>query len=439
MYKSLAAFKSDAQKCGRSYYRDHSLEPENIENAYKIYQNAGLGTTLGLTIVGRLALKETTVKDGKTTFKWLPSDPNFPSIDEIMQQNLGTMDEKAGDRGSILDTRHWSLLANDAWLLGSLQAGTEIHFASPLSWTNLWDKQADRITITAREAIGITSMGYKIERPTKLEAVATCTGGEGAQRASLLSYKAQVETYGTRPALQQFFLTTLPPKATYYAFFDPSELRVGDPTGLSLTGANLQGVNLRGAQLKKANLSEAFLQDADLEHANLEHANLEHANLSGANLRNATLTGVGLSSPAQLAPYLTARDDMSFDLPGSGRTFFRNATIIKYKGGKMMLSAKPVLVSDGTDHVYTDDQVKLTVSYVGKQGPDRSKQGEYEWDYSHNNQGRIDPEPATEITHCFKQASGEAGQYLVSIELTDLYHNSYGSSGYWLVEDTGSS
>jgi hypothetical protein len=422
MYTSLEAFKSDAESCGSAYYADQSLKVEKIETAYEIYRNALNKTNLGITIVGRLALK----KDGE----WVPSSPDFPSIDKIMQENLGVIDEQAGTTGGILDTRNWTLLANDAWLLGSIHANTEFHFASPLSWTNLWDRRSQRMTITAREAIGITSMNYKIERPTKLEAVASCIDGQPMD-CSLLDYKNQVEKYVKQQDLRSFF-QTLPPKATYYTFFEVSELTVGDHTGINLSGANLQGADLKGAQLKNANLSEAFLQDA-----NLENADLESANLYGAILNNATLTGVGLSPPVQLSPKFIGRDDKNFNLQRSGTIFFRNATLIKYNGGKMRLSATPNSVADGTGDVYTDDQVRVTVTFVGKNGPDHSKQSEYEWDYSHGNQGRIDPELPTDITQFFRKASGEVGQYLVAIELIDLYHNSYGSSGYWLVEDTG--
>jgi hypothetical protein len=77
--------------------------------------------------------------------------------------------------GSILDAKSWSLLANDAWLLGCIHAKTEFQFASPLRWRNLWDEGIERLTVTAREVIGITSHGYKLSRPNrKLEAVALC-------------------------------------------------------------------------------------------------------------------------------------------------------------------------------------------------------------------------------------------------------------------------
>jgi hypothetical protein len=105
-------------------------------------------------------------------------------------------------------------LANDAWLLGGVHAQTEFHFASPLSWKNLWDEKSGRMTVTAREAIGITVHGYQIQRPQpKLEAVAVCADKQRAQAASLLSYREQVQTAVSRLGLESF-LQTLPPAAT---------------------------------------------------------------------------------------------------------------------------------------------------------------------------------------------------------------------------------
>ena len=72
---------------------------------------------------------------------------------EIMQQNLKTLGEDPGEQGGVLSAKDWSLLANDAWVLGGIHAKTEFHFASPLRWENLWAHGAGRMTVTAREAI----------------------------------------------------------------------------------------------------------------------------------------------------------------------------------------------------------------------------------------------------------------------------------------------
>jgi hypothetical protein len=227
MYEDFEIFKRDALTCGAAYYLDKSLEPQKIEAAFKIYRNARKGTTLldadenqiafGVTIVGRLALKvKICTENGHEEYTWLPSDESFPSIDEIMKQNLRILDESTEEPGAILAANNWSLLANDAWLLGGLHAQTEFHFASPLSWKNLWDEEAQRMTVTAREAIGITMHGYQIQRPEpKLEAVAVCIDQQKAQAASLTSYRNRVESASSRLDLEAFF-TTLPSTATQY-------------------------------------------------------------------------------------------------------------------------------------------------------------------------------------------------------------------------------
>lgn len=227
MYDSFAAFKSDALACGTRYYPDSSLQPEKIEAAYKIYRNASKGTQLldaegntvdfGVSIVGRLALKiRRTEENGREEYVWLPADESFPSIDKIMQENLKTLNEDSDRAGSILDAKSWSLLGNDAWLLGGIHAKTEFHFASPLAWSNLWDGDGERMTVTAREAIGITAHGYEIIRPNpKLEAVAICVDERKATGASLGTYKEHVQRYSSYDALRQFF-GTLCASATRY-------------------------------------------------------------------------------------------------------------------------------------------------------------------------------------------------------------------------------
>jgi hypothetical protein len=209
MYRSLEAFRNDAHACGQNCYTDDSLKPHKLDAAYRIYEQASAGTKLrdlngdqvdfGVTIVGRLALRE-------DNGAWIPSDAAFPSIDEIMQQNLKTLGEDPGDQGSILSAKDWSLVANDAWLLGGIHAGTEFHFASPLKWENFWATSAGRMTVAAREAICIMACGYEIIRPNpKLEAVAICTDATKAIRASLLSLNGALLECPDSEGLKSFY------------------------------------------------------------------------------------------------------------------------------------------------------------------------------------------------------------------------------------------
>jgi hypothetical protein len=211
MYERIDEFKRAALECGSNYYTDGSLQGDKIVAAFRIYRSASAGTMLsdfegnpvsfGITIVGRLALK---AEDGT----WVSADESFPSIDEILRQNLRVMDEKSGDSGSILSASLWSLLANDAWVLGGLHARTEFHFASPLRWENMWDERGKRMTVTAREVIGITAFGYRIIRPIpKLEAVAQCIDEQKAAAASLPAYKQAVQQYEAMGAFRKFYET----------------------------------------------------------------------------------------------------------------------------------------------------------------------------------------------------------------------------------------
>ena len=163
----------------------------------------------GIAVVGRLAFDW-------DSGVWKPSDEAFPGIDLIMRENLITMSEDPNAQGSILDAKQWSLLANDAWVLGGIHAGTEFHFASPLRWQNLWLEKGRTMTVTAREAICITSSGYQIIRPNpKLEAVAVCTDATKAKEASLLSLKNAVLKYSDLETLQQFFREIPEPAKEY--------------------------------------------------------------------------------------------------------------------------------------------------------------------------------------------------------------------------------
>ena len=46
MYQYFESFRNDALTCGGAYYPDASLEPQNIDAAFRIYQNARKGTRL---------------------------------------------------------------------------------------------------------------------------------------------------------------------------------------------------------------------------------------------------------------------------------------------------------------------------------------------------------------------------------------------------------
>ena len=209
MYNFQEDFRKDAQSCGSNYYSDESLQQQKISVAYTIYQKARQGSILGFSVVGRWKFKNEIEKI------LLPSDESFPSIDKPMKNNLLTLDEDfTKESGCILNSENWTLIANDAWIIGGIHANTDFHFASPLRWSNLWNNDRKRMSITAREIIGITSFGYKIIKPNpKLEAVELCVENKKAISASLVKYKEEVEICQEYKALQVFF-KSLPSNVT---------------------------------------------------------------------------------------------------------------------------------------------------------------------------------------------------------------------------------
>jgi hypothetical protein len=198
-------------ECRDHYFSDWSKSLDKKNEAWKIYDHARTNS-LGMHVVGRLA--RSTQKNGKT----LPgvSTTGNPSIDDSMRANLGTLTEIDGELGTILNSvDKWSLLGNDSWLLGGINACFEIHFASPLSWENLWAAEYNAMTVTGREVIGILSLGYEISRPTALEAIALPKDPARAKAANLIDYMKAVQSYTAEASLLKLW-ETIPANARRY-------------------------------------------------------------------------------------------------------------------------------------------------------------------------------------------------------------------------------
>jgi hypothetical protein len=202
-------FTKDALQCTSRFYDDLSLTLlGKIGWAYDIYQKATRGTGLGVIVLGRTKSE----KDGIVG----PANEQTPYMDKALEENLVLTDEVlANETGSIMgiETPRWSLLANDAWILGGVHAEveanrkTEFHFASPLRWENFWKDRTGRMTLMAREIIELVVVsGYELRRPNpELEAIAVCVDKEKASNASLLKYKEAVEKYKDPEAMKNFF------------------------------------------------------------------------------------------------------------------------------------------------------------------------------------------------------------------------------------------
>ncbi|MBQ0914710.1 MULTISPECIES: hypothetical protein [Streptomyces] len=99
----------------------------------------------------------------------------IPGIDAEVIKNFRTMSE-ATERGvgQVLDSSKWTILVNDAWLLGGAHYIAQFFLASPRTSENLcrtvrpdWFKKTRQFrpgfTVFSRELIGLTACGYKFE------------------------------------------------------------------------------------------------------------------------------------------------------------------------------------------------------------------------------------------------------------------------------------
>ncbi|EYF03651.1 hypothetical protein [Chondromyces apiculatus] len=109
-----------------------------------------------------------------STDKFVESTEDFPGIDPDLRANFLSLNEEMKSQilgtnqqvGAVLNSTKWTLLANDAWLLGGIHQQGEIQFASPLQWSTLWDEAFERPTVTGREVIGICRFGYELFQNT---------------------------------------------------------------------------------------------------------------------------------------------------------------------------------------------------------------------------------------------------------------------------------
>lgn len=199
--------KDDLEKIDDNFIKDATngykkTEKEIIAAAWGVYVNA-YSRTEDFLLVGRhskhhfnwgaseASLKsifnidvtpipvgiETKNKDGKIVIQYKKMNETVVPDEEDKERKV--------KRGGILYASKWSLLVNDAWLLGGIHSNKKFIIVSPLSWYNLWSKKGyssweswfegrefgdtlesnGRMTITAREVIGIKEMAnYNISR-----------------------------------------------------------------------------------------------------------------------------------------------------------------------------------------------------------------------------------------------------------------------------------
>lgn len=180
------AFVDEVLQCGRGHYTDADLDPKSVKTSYIMYKIAKIskGSNIDFTVIGRLPLMKDEIM--------VPSDENFPSLDQNLIYNLlghnGT--QRSGTILRIPDN-DWTMLVNDAWLLGLIHAKREIKLGSPINQNSIWNTNENRLTPFARELMCLASFGYK-QHASLLEDTLICSDPDKAAEASLLGFKNAV-------------------------------------------------------------------------------------------------------------------------------------------------------------------------------------------------------------------------------------------------------
>ncbi|WP_152249596.1 hypothetical protein [Xanthomonas maliensis] len=152
MYASEAEFNSAVMACKDHY---HGLTEDGVNVAWRTYLNAQK-TNLQFLVIGRILKSEPVGIDACNQI--------VPGIGPSMKINMAVMNEDAGG-GSIMDSSKWTMLVNDAWLLGGIHSRTKFYLASPRTKVNIINSDglyANQLTVTGRELAGLKMFGYRV-------------------------------------------------------------------------------------------------------------------------------------------------------------------------------------------------------------------------------------------------------------------------------------
>lgn len=178
MYSELA-FKNEIK--GLLDSRNNSNE--HIDACWKIYQNASQ-TRNSMLVAG-------TIQD----------------LDEALRIFGRT---SATQNGSVLRSDTWSIILNDAWILGGVHAKANIELASLPTWSTLKNykyRKGDPVEqifrVTGREMIGLRSFGYAVVQGpltlnssnAKVKRMMNCIDPQLAESATFTKYKEIIEKF----------------------------------------------------------------------------------------------------------------------------------------------------------------------------------------------------------------------------------------------------
>lgn len=158
--KWFSEWKKDAQ---------HMVLPHCMI-CYMAYRNAAK-TSLKFLVAGRI-----------------PNDTDWkdkPGIDDLVRANFDVTSE--WKKGAVLNTNAWTPVLNDSWILGGVHANLPFYLASPREEATFASRQ-HRLSVTARELVGLTNFGYEVVQQDKLGEVMVCKDEKAAKKASFAAY-----------------------------------------------------------------------------------------------------------------------------------------------------------------------------------------------------------------------------------------------------------
>jgi hypothetical protein len=119
------------------------VNDQNLINAWNVYRHAQQ-TNLESLVLGR----------------WVPAPHDYPGIDQTVVANFVRMNE-VDYGGSVMNSDNWTLLMNDAWVLGGVHSHTDFYLASRRIPANIEAAVPYGITVTGRELLGLVTFGYE--------------------------------------------------------------------------------------------------------------------------------------------------------------------------------------------------------------------------------------------------------------------------------------
>jgi hypothetical protein len=146
-----------------------TVHDPDVINAFAVYE-AACHTNLQSLVLGRWVAQ---------------ADEAQPGIDLSLRNNFREMHE-ADAGGSVMSSQNWTILMNDAWVIGGVHAHTPFYLASPRTQANIQAAPPRGVTVTGRELIGVSTFGYEFvhAHPDLGEAARLAGAGAGAANAA---------------------------------------------------------------------------------------------------------------------------------------------------------------------------------------------------------------------------------------------------------------